>query len=135
MFQTWDNSRLLRRVLWSYCTIVSSLKHKDTQPLYIFNRIRVLHLDRLKEGIWLHSFEMCNRFFETDVIIRGDNKNAISKIIWPHGFCAVYLLWSRLLKQASCHYFCVQKFLADTSFSCPGVRSASCLFFAQFLWI
>ena len=58
MFQTWDNSQLLRRVLWisAELTIVSSLKHKNTQPLYIFNRVRVLHLDRLKEGTWLHSF-------------------------------------------------------------------------------
>ena len=58
MFQTWDNSQLLRRVLWisAELTIVSSLKHKNTQPLYIFNRVRVLHIDRLKEGTWLHSF-------------------------------------------------------------------------------
>ena len=58
MFQTWDNSQLLRRVLWisAELTIVSSLKHKITQPLYIFNRVRVLHLDRLKKGTWLHSF-------------------------------------------------------------------------------
>ena len=60
MFQTCDNSQLLRRVLWisAELTIVSSLKHKNTQPLYIFNRLRVLHLDRLKEGTWLHSFEI-----------------------------------------------------------------------------
>ena len=40
MFQTWDNSQLLRRVLWisAELTIVSSLKHKNTQPLYIFSR-------------------------------------------------------------------------------------------------
>ena len=40
MFQTWDNSQLLRRVLWisTELTIVSSLKHKNTQPIYIFNR-------------------------------------------------------------------------------------------------
>ena len=40
MFQTWDSSQLLRRVLWisAELTIVSSLKHKNTQPLYIFNR-------------------------------------------------------------------------------------------------
>ena len=37
-------------------TIVSSLKHKNTQPLYIFSRVRVLHLNRLKERTWLHSF-------------------------------------------------------------------------------
>ena len=62
MCQTWDNSQLLRRVLWisAELTIVSSLKHKNTQPLYIFNRVRVLHLDRLKEGTWLHSFGFCN---------------------------------------------------------------------------
>ena len=40
MFQTWDNSQLLRRVLWisAELTIVSSLKHKNTRALYIFNR-------------------------------------------------------------------------------------------------
>ena len=40
MFQTSDNSQLLRRVLCinADLTIVSSLKHKNTQPLYIFNR-------------------------------------------------------------------------------------------------
>ena len=62
MFQTWDNSQLLRRVLWisAELTIVSSLKHKNTQPLYIFYRVSVLHLDRLKEGTWLHSFDFLN---------------------------------------------------------------------------
>ena len=36
MFQTSDNSQLLRRVLWinAELTIVSSLKHKNTQPIY-----------------------------------------------------------------------------------------------------
>ena len=40
MYHTWDNSQLLRRVLWisAELDIVSSLKHKNTQPLYIFNR-------------------------------------------------------------------------------------------------
>ena len=40
MFQTSDNSQLLRRVLWinAELTIVSSLKHKNTRPIYIFNR-------------------------------------------------------------------------------------------------
>ena len=61
MFQTWDNSQLLRRELWisAELTIVSSLEHKNTQPLYIFNRVRVLHLNRLNEGTWLHSFGCC----------------------------------------------------------------------------
>ena len=42
MFQTWDHSQLLRRVLWISVelTIVSSLKHKNMQPLYIFNSVR-----------------------------------------------------------------------------------------------
>ena len=58
MFQTCSNSQLLRRVLWISAeqTIGASLKHKKTQPLYIFNRVRVLHLNRLKERTWLHSF-------------------------------------------------------------------------------
>ena len=58
MFQTSDNSQLLRRVLWISAeqTIGASFKHKNTQPLYIFNRVRVLHLNRLKERTWLHSF-------------------------------------------------------------------------------
>ena len=58
MFQTSGNSQLLRRVLWinAELTIVWSLKHQNTKPIYIFNRVRVLHLDRLKEGTWLHSF-------------------------------------------------------------------------------
>ena len=47
MFQTSDNIQLLS--INAELTIVSSLKHKNTQPLYIFNRVRVLHLDRLKE--------------------------------------------------------------------------------------
>jgi hypothetical protein len=40
MFQTSDNSQLLRRELWinAELTIVWSLKHKNTQPIYIFNR-------------------------------------------------------------------------------------------------
>ena len=40
MFQTSDNSQLLRRVLWinAELTIVSSLKHQNTKPIYIFNR-------------------------------------------------------------------------------------------------
>ena len=58
MFQTCSNSQLLRRVLWISAeqTIGASLKHKNTQPLYMFNRVRVLHLNRLKERTWLHSF-------------------------------------------------------------------------------
>ena len=58
MFQTCSNSQLLRRVLWISAeqTIGASLKHKNTQPLYIFSRVRVFHLNRLKERTWLHSF-------------------------------------------------------------------------------
>jgi hypothetical protein len=58
MFKTCSNSQLLRRVLWISAeqTIGASFKHKNTQPLYISNRVRVLHLNRLKERTWLHSF-------------------------------------------------------------------------------
>ena len=40
MFQTWDNSQLLRRVLWinAELTVFSSLKYKNTQPICIFKR-------------------------------------------------------------------------------------------------
>ena len=40
MFQTCSNSQLLRRVLWinAELTIVLSLKRKNTQPIYIFNK-------------------------------------------------------------------------------------------------
>ena len=59
MFQTKDNSQLLRRVLWisAELTIVWSLKHQNNPTYIYFQRVRVLHLDRLKEGTWLHSFE------------------------------------------------------------------------------
>ena len=82
MFQTWDNSQLLRRVLWisAELTIVSSLKYKNTQPLYIFNRERVLHLDRLKEGTWLHSFD--------------DNW-----LIWPKNYKFILILWVLLFEK------------------------------------
>jgi hypothetical protein len=58
VFQTCSNSQLLRRVLWISAeqAIGASLTHKNTQPLYMFNRVRVLHLNRLKERTWLHSF-------------------------------------------------------------------------------
>ena len=41
-FYVSNNSQLLRRVPWisAELTIVSSLKHKNSQPLYIFNRVR-----------------------------------------------------------------------------------------------
>ena len=40
MFQTSDKSQLLKRVLWINAepTIVLNLKHKISQPIYIFNR-------------------------------------------------------------------------------------------------
>ena len=67
MFQTCSNSQLLRRVLWISAeqTIGASLKHKNTQPLYIFSRVRVLHLNRLKERTWLHSFGFSSTYLCT----------------------------------------------------------------------
>ena len=59
MFQTSDNGQLCIDSQYSsqWLTIVWSLKHQNTQPIYIFSWVRVLHLDRLKEGTWLHSFD------------------------------------------------------------------------------
>ena len=31
-------------------------RYAGTRCIYIFNRVRVLHLNRLKEGTWLHNF-------------------------------------------------------------------------------
>ena len=52
---------------------VWSLKQQNTQPIYIFNRIRVLHLDKLKEGTWLHSFGrkrwlLCNKYSKIGIL-------------------------------------------------------------------
>ena len=41
---------------YAYFDIWPSLLIYETPSIYIFNRVRVLHLDRLKEGTWLHSF-------------------------------------------------------------------------------
>ena len=62
MFQTSDNSQLCIDSQHSsqQLTFVWSLKHQVSQPIYIFNRVRVLHLDRLKEGTWLYSFGILN---------------------------------------------------------------------------
>ena len=60
MCQTSDNSQLCIDSQYSsqQLTIVWSLIHHSTQPILIFSRVRVLHLDRLKEGTWLHSFDI-----------------------------------------------------------------------------
>ena len=49
MFQTSDNSQLCIDSQYSsqQLTIVWSLIHHTTQPILIFSRVRVLHLDRL----------------------------------------------------------------------------------------
>ena len=58
MFQTLDNCQLCIDSQHSsqQLTIVWSWIHHSTQPILIFSRIKVLHLDRLKEGTWLYSF-------------------------------------------------------------------------------
>ena len=38
--------------------LLSEAPNHSTQPILIFPRVRVLHLDRLKEGTWLYSFEL-----------------------------------------------------------------------------
>ena len=47
---------LVQSWLLSQVWNIKTLGLKNTQPLYILYRVRVLHLDRLKEGTWLHSF-------------------------------------------------------------------------------
>ena len=91
VFQTCSNSQLLRRVLWISAeqTIGASLKHKNTQPLYIFNRVRVLHLNRLKEKTWLHSF--------------GSNiqLTSVTQKSWPSGVVHYYCTWSAFLRKGT----------------------------------
>ena len=92
MFQTWNNSQLLRRVLWisAELTIVSSLKHKNTQPLYIFIRVRVLHLDRLKERNWLYSFvtnwgeSISGRFYRFEASVQRTCRPTWRHAEWPN---------------------------------------------------
>ena len=91
MFQTCSNSQLLRRVLWISAeqTIGASLKHNNAQPLYIFNRVRVLHLNRLKERTWLHSFEISKYVFISIWAIymfinRFLSKNSEMNLVTPH---------------------------------------------------
>ena len=52
MFQTSDNSQLCIDSQHSsqQLTFVLILKHRISQSIYIFSRVKVLHLDRLKEG-------------------------------------------------------------------------------------
>ena len=105
--QVFKFSGPLLETLSAELTIVSSLKHKNTQPLYILNRARVLHLDRLKEGTWLHSFgfvclvvsrqttnlgtksSACPASWQLAKNIHitiGENKNwnTFSEILWTH---------------------------------------------------
>ena len=61
MFQISDNSQLCIDSQYSsqQLTIVWSLVHHSTQPILIFFRVRVLHLDRLKELVWGHRYQQC----------------------------------------------------------------------------
>ena len=58
MLQTSENSQLCIDSQYSsqQLTFAWSLKHQISQPIYIFNRVKVFHLDRLKKGTWLHCF-------------------------------------------------------------------------------
>jgi hypothetical protein len=85
MFQTSDKSQLLRRVLWinAQLTIVWSLKHKISQPIYIFNREnsqnsespngprRGLDFIALPYSYWIKRYAKNSR---------------ISRNIWPHSY-------------------------------------------------
>ena len=65
MYQSSDNSQLCIDSQYSskQLTIVWTLIHHSTQPILIFSKARVLHLDRLKEGTLFHSFGWNKRWF------------------------------------------------------------------------
>ena len=38
--------------------LIWTLQHHNTKPVLIFSRVRIIHLERLDEGTWFHSFGM-----------------------------------------------------------------------------
>ena len=93
MFQMSDISQLCIDSQYSsqQLTFVSSLKHQISQPSYIFNRIRVLHLDRLK-GTWLHSFAWVKEDVNASPILSSKTAN----ILWV---LSRTLLWNIEVKE------------------------------------
>ena len=133
-------------------TIVSSLKHKNTQPIYIFNRVRIFHLDRLKEGTWLYNFEFTSQEYEFFIDNFADLKCIkkawfifleILKVV--NGFfletkvlLGVFRAWNNVSSQpwiALPGKFCVseslliQKLLASSSYSFTNFESTNLQFF------
>ena len=38
--------------------LIWTFQHHNTQPVLIFSRVRIIHLERLEEGTWFHSFDL-----------------------------------------------------------------------------
>ena len=89
MFQTSDNSQLCIDSQYSsrQLTFVWSLKHQISQPIYFFYRVRVLYLDRLKEGTWLHKVCTKKKVDWAKLLIRYSSKSIWVRLPkWsPHG--------------------------------------------------
>ena len=58
-FRCYDisNFRFVNSLTVVYCLQIWNLIHHSTQTNLNFYIVRVLHLDELKEGTWLHSFD------------------------------------------------------------------------------
>ena len=37
--------------------LIWTFQHHNTQPVLIFSRVRITHLERLEEGTWFHTFD------------------------------------------------------------------------------
>ena len=72
MFQTSDNSQLCIDSQYSskQLTFVWSLKHQISQPIYIFNRVRVLHLAGLRRELDYIALYKTNTVTESLVMLR-----------------------------------------------------------------
>ena len=98
MFQTSDNSQLCIDSQYSsqQLTIVWSLgTHQSTQPILIFSRVRILHLKRLENVTWFHSFDWTNLTLaitlkvnlSVSVTTYIKKRFILAKICWNHAAC------------------------------------------------
>ena len=64
-------------MLFSLLSWLLSEVCQTTQLIHIFSRVRVLHLDSLKEGTWLHSFDCMYRFWFNSIMVQ---RNVLKKV-------------------------------------------------------
>ena len=84
-------------------TFVWSLKHHISQPFNIFNR-RVLHLDRLKEGTWLHSFGIM-RYWPSSFHYKMANQFVMKNRIKTYSFLFTKHEWTLLVSLSTTCFF------------------------------